>query len=186
MLSVSSETENASEMPNLPASGEPTGMPQGSGAPHAGHGGEAGTAPTGKTLVIAEKRSVGRTLAAFLGCHADRGGWIEGERCDVTWAQGHLLRMLMPDEYEEHPEWRERDVHALPIVPDADGWRWRVSAERGADAQYAVLAQLVGSGPLRARRQRLRPRPRGPVHRRPGASVHGVHAARRAPVVLLA
>ncbi len=146
MLSVSSETENASEMPNLPASGEPTGMPQGSGAPHAGHGGEAGTAPTGKTLVIAEKRSVGRTLAAFLGCHADRGGWIEGERCDVTWAQGHLLRMLMPDEYEEHPEWRERDVHALPIVPDADGWRWRVSAERGADAQYAVLAQLVGSG----------------------------------------
>ena len=36
-----------------------------------------------KTLVIAEKRSVGRTLAAFLGCRRDRGQWIEGERYDA-------------------------------------------------------------------------------------------------------
>lgn len=99
-----------------------------------------------KTLVIAEKRSVGRAIAAFLGCRAERGGWIEGDACDVTWAQGHLLRLLMPDEYEEHAEWRSRDVHVLPLVPDADGWRWQVSRERGADAQYQVLESLVKSG----------------------------------------
>lgn len=100
----------------------------------------------GKVLVIAEKRSVGRTLAAFLGCRADHGSWIGGETHDVTWAQGHLLRLLMPDEYEEHEEWRSRDTRVLPLVPAADGWRWAVSRERGADAQYEALASLVRSG----------------------------------------
>lgn len=104
------------------------------------------TKPGEKTLVIAEKRSVGRTIAAFLGCRADHGSWIGGDAYDVTWAQGHLLRLLMPDEYGEHEEWRSRDVHVLPLVPDADGWRWEVSRERGADAQYEALASLVGSG----------------------------------------
>ena len=102
--------------------------------------------PGEKTLVIAEKRSVGRTIAAFLGCRADHGSWIGGDAYDVTWAQGHLLRLLMPDEYEEHEEWRSRDVRVLPLVPDADGWRWEVSRERGADAQYEALASLVASG----------------------------------------
>lgn len=100
----------------------------------------------GKVLVIAEKRSVGRTIAAFLGCKADHGTWIGGETHDVTWAQGHLLRLLMPDEYEEHAEWRSRDTRVLPLVPDADGWRWEVSRERGADAQYEALVSLVKSG----------------------------------------
>jgi len=99
-----------------------------------------------KTLVIAEKRSVGRTLAAFLGCTRDHGSWIEGPQHDVTWAQGHLLRLLMPDEYEEYPLWRTHDVNALPLVPPADGWRWQVSRERGADAQFEALAGLVNSG----------------------------------------
>ena len=100
----------------------------------------------GKTLVIAEKRSVGRTLAQFLGCRSDHGGWIGGARYDVTWAQGHLLRLLMPEEYEGRPAWHERGTAALPLVPAVDEWRWQVSRERGADAQYGVVASLLGSG----------------------------------------
>ena len=106
-------------------------------------------APAGapeRTLVIAEKRSVGRTIAQFLGCRADHGSWIGGERYDVTWAQGHLLRLLMPDEYTDRPQWRERGAGALPIIPPADGWRWEVSRERGADAQFQVVAGLLASG----------------------------------------
>ena len=105
----------------------------------------ASSSPT-KTLVIAEKRSVGRTIATFLGCRADHGSWIGGKQFDVTWAQGHLLRLLMPDEYDDHPEWRERGTAALPIIPPADGWRWEISRERGADAQFQVVAGLLQSG----------------------------------------
>ncbi len=99
-----------------------------------------------KTLVIAEKRSVGKTLAAFLGCRADKGAWVEGEHFDVTWAQGHLLRLLMPDEYPDHPEWRTKGSAALPIIPQDTEWRWAVSQERGANAQFAAVAELVASG----------------------------------------
>ncbi len=106
---------------------------------------QAGAQP-GKTLVIAEKRSVGKTLAAFLGCKADRGAWVEGERFDVTWAQGHLLRLLMPDEYPERPEWRTKGSGSLPIIPQDTEWRWAVSQERGANAQFAAVAELVQSG----------------------------------------
>lgn len=102
--------------------------------------------PAGKTLVIAEKRSVGRTIAAFLGSRDDRGSWIAGPQYDVTWAQGHLLRLLMPDEYEAFPQWRERGTAALPIIPPANGWRWQVSAERGADAQFQTVARLLAEG----------------------------------------
>ena len=107
---------------------------------------QAAPATPAKTLVIAEKRSVGRTIAGFLGCRADHGSWIGGAQFDVTWAQGHLLRLLMPDEYDDHPEWRERGTSALPIIPPADGWRWEVSRERGADAQFQVVAGLLQSG----------------------------------------
>lgn len=99
-----------------------------------------------KTLVIAEKRSVGKTIARFLGCRADRGTWVEGERYDVTWAQGHLLRLLMPEEYEGREAWKTRGVGALPLVPAADEWRWQVSRERGADVQFRAVETLVKSG----------------------------------------
>lgn len=124
--------------------GEGTDMTAGTGGQGASADGSA-PVPT-KTLVIAEKRSVGRTIATFLGCRADHGSWIGGDAYDVTWAQGHLLRLLMPDEYDDHPEWRERGTAALPIIPSADGWRWAVSRERGADAQYQVVAGLLASG----------------------------------------
>ncbi len=128
----------------------PSGAPSSISAPAP----SAEVAPTGsssgalpaKTLVIAEKRSVGKTLAAFLGCRHDRGAWVEGDRFDVTWAQGHLLRLLMPDEYAEHEEWRAKGSASLPIIPAADGWRWQVSQERGANAQFNAVAELVGSG----------------------------------------
>ena len=34
--------------------------------------------PNKKTLVIAEKRTVGKVLARHLGCKNDHGTWIEG------------------------------------------------------------------------------------------------------------
>ncbi len=71
----------------------------------------------GKTLVIAEKPSVGRDLVAVLaGAFTKNEGYLEGPEHVVTWAVGHLVQLADPDEYDDRfKKWRMAD---LPIVPD--------------------------------------------------------------------
>src|SRR5438477_9468614 len=70
-----------------------------------------------KTLVIAEKPSVGRDLARVLpGAFTKHEGFLEGPEHVVTWAVGHLVQLAEPDEYDDRfKKWRMAD---LPIVPD--------------------------------------------------------------------
>src|ERR1700728_2062597 len=70
-----------------------------------------------KTLVIAEKPSVGRDLSRVLPESFTKGeGFLEGPDHVVTWAVGHLVQLADPDEYgEKYKKWRMAD---LPIVPD--------------------------------------------------------------------
>jgi DNA topoisomerase-3 len=76
-----------------------------------------------KTLVIAEKPSVGQDLARVLPGpfekHTGQGEktarWLEGPEDVVTWAVGHLVQLAEPDEYDDKfKKWRMAD---LPIVP---------------------------------------------------------------------
>ncbi|MEA2149623.1 MAG: topoisomerase, partial [Solirubrobacteraceae bacterium] len=54
-----------------------------------------------KTLVIAEKPSVGRDLARVLpGPFAKHEGYLEGPEHVLTWAVGHLVQLAEPDEYD--------------------------------------------------------------------------------------
>jgi DNA topoisomerase-3 len=71
----------------------------------------------GKTLVIAEKPSVGRDLSRVLpGPFAKNEGFLEGSQHVITWAVGHLVQLAEPDQYEDKfKKWRMAD---LPIVPD--------------------------------------------------------------------
>jgi DNA topoisomerase-3 len=73
----------------------------------------------GKTLVIAEKPSVGRDLVKQLPgpftVIEDKNA-LEGPDHIVTWAVGHLVQLADPDEYDEkYAKWRMAD---LPIVPN--------------------------------------------------------------------
>jgi DNA topoisomerase-3 len=70
-----------------------------------------------KTLVIAEKPSVGRDLAGVLpGAFAKHEGYLEGPEHIVTWAVGHLVQLADPDDYDErYKKWKMAD---LPIVPE--------------------------------------------------------------------
>src|SRR5271169_3785940 len=70
-----------------------------------------------KTLVIAEKPSVGRDLARVLpGAFTKAEGYLEGPDHVVTWAVGHLVQLADPDEYDDRfKKWRMAD---LPIVPE--------------------------------------------------------------------
>jgi DNA topoisomerase III len=71
-----------------------------------------------KTLIIAEKPSVGRDLAAALpGSFAKHEGYLESDDTLITWAVGHLVQLAEPEQYDERfKRWRMTD---LPIVPDA-------------------------------------------------------------------
>ncbi|MGZ4386389.1 MAG: DNA topoisomerase 3 [Gaiellaceae bacterium] len=70
-----------------------------------------------KTLVIAEKPSVGRDLGAALpGAFAKHEGYLEAEDTVITWAVGHLVELVEPEDYDErYKRWRMAD---LPILPE--------------------------------------------------------------------
>ncbi len=68
-----------------------------------------------KTLVLAEKPSVGKDLARVLNCNRKAKGYFEGARYVVTWALGHLVTLAEPEVYNErYKSWKIED---LPILP---------------------------------------------------------------------
>jgi DNA topoisomerase III len=93
----------------------------------------------GKTLVIAEKPSVGRDLVAALpGAFTKHEGYLESDAHIVTWAVGHLVQLAEPDEYDpKFKKWRMAD---LPIIPDR--FRLVVRDERSRK-QMTVITQLL-------------------------------------------
>jgi DNA topoisomerase-3 len=92
-----------------------------------------------KTLVIAEKPSVGRDLARVLpGAFAKGEGFLEGPEHIVTWAVGHLVQLADPDEYDDRfKKWRMAD---LPIVPER--FKLVVRDERSKKQMNVVKRQL--------------------------------------------
>ncbi len=92
-----------------------------------------------KTLVIAEKPSVGRDLVRVLpGPFTKHEGYLEGPEHIVTWAVGHLVQLADPDEYDERfKKWRMAD---LPIVPDR--FKLVVRDERSKKQMNVVKRQL--------------------------------------------
>jgi DNA topoisomerase III len=93
----------------------------------------------GKTLVIAEKPSVGRDLVRVLpGPFTKHEGYLEGPEHIVTWAVGHLVQLADPDEYDDRfKKWRMAD---LPIVPDR--FKLVVRDERSKKQMNVVKRQL--------------------------------------------
>src|ERR1700751_108771 len=97
-----------------------------------------------KTLVIAEKPSVGRDLVRVLpGAFTKQGGkgeeYLEGPEHVVTWAVGHLVQLADPDEYDDKfKKWRMAD---LQIVPD----RFKlVGSDERSKKQMTVVKRQLG------------------------------------------
>ncbi len=90
-----------------------------------------------KTVVIAEKPSVGRDIARVLKCNKKINGALEGDTYIVTWALGHLVTLSDPERYDaKYKEWRLSD---LPMLPD----NLQLEVIRQTSKQYqAVKAQL--------------------------------------------
>ena len=68
-----------------------------------------------RTVIIAEKPSVGRDIARVLDCKRKHEGFLEGEKYVVSWAIGHLATLAEPEDYNPAlKRWRMAD---LPIIP---------------------------------------------------------------------
>ncbi|MGN1422823.1 MAG: DNA topoisomerase 3 [Oscillospiraceae bacterium] len=73
-------------------------------------------------LVIAEKPSVGNSIAKVIGANRRAEGFTEGNGYIVSWCFGHLVALAGPEEYGERyrsKPWRFED---LPIIPDEFKW----------------------------------------------------------------
>lgn len=91
-----------------------------------------------KRVVLAEKPSVARDLAAFLKARTRRDGFLEGQDCAVTWAFGHLVGLKEPHEYD--PNWKRWSLESLPIVPPR--FELKAIGDDGAKKQLETVSRL--------------------------------------------
>lgn len=91
-----------------------------------------------KTLVIAEKPDMGRSIAAAVEPRAaNRRTHLEGERYIITWAIGHLVELAEPDQYDD--KYKKWNLSHLPIIPDT----FRLVPNARTKDQLAVIAELA-------------------------------------------
>ena len=69
-----------------------------------------------KTVILAEKPSVGKEIARVLGCNKNISGGIENNNYVITWALGHLVTLAMPEVYSK--DWENWNEETLPMIPE--------------------------------------------------------------------
>jgi DNA topoisomerase-3 len=98
-------------------------------------------------VIIAEKPSVARDIAAIVGSNNRKDGYLEGNGYTVTWAFGHLIGLAMPEQYGITGFQREN----LPILPEEfklmprqvkDGKEYK--NDPGTMKQLKVIKELFG------------------------------------------
>lgn len=92
---------------------------------------------TKQTLVIAEKPSVAKSIAAVLNAKNRKDGFLEGSGFLVSWCVGHLVELADASTYEErYGKWSLTD---LPILPE----HWRYAITPNTRKQFDTLKQLM-------------------------------------------
>ncbi|MGL4570864.1 MAG: DNA topoisomerase III [Clostridium sp.] len=86
-----------------------------------------------KSLVLAEKPSVGRELGRVLKCNKKGNGFLEGDKYIVTWALGHLVTLDAPEGY--NPEWKKWSMETLPMLPK----HMKLTVIKGSGKQYKAV-----------------------------------------------
>ena len=88
-------------------------------------------------LVITEKPSVARSVAAVIGAAEKQNGYWQGGGYLVSWCIGHLVSFAEAGQYDEkYCKWRYED---LPILPQP--WQFIVPDEK--KQQFEVLRALL-------------------------------------------
>ena len=88
-------------------------------------------------LFVAEKPSLGRSIAAELGVTKNNPTFQICGSDTVTWCFGHILEQYDPQDYDDNLRtWRRRD---LPIIPN----EWKLRPKKEAYTQLQVITHLL-------------------------------------------
>lgn len=91
-----------------------------------------------RTLIIAEKPSVARELAAVLGVRGRGEGCLQGPGHVVTWAVGHLVNIAEPA--QQNPAWAGRwAMGQLPMLPA----RFTLGILPSTASQYEIIRRYL-------------------------------------------
>lgn len=92
-----------------------------------------------KTLVIAEKPSVGQDISKVLKCTKKGNGYFYGDEYIVSWAIGHLVSLCDPEDYDVSlKRWSK---NTLPIIPS----KIKLKPISNTKKQLDVLKNLMNS-----------------------------------------
>lgn len=88
-------------------------------------------------LVIAEKPSVAKSIAAVLGANSRKDSYLEGSGFLVSWCVGHLVELADASAYGENfAKWALPD---LPILPE----HWAYTILPDSRKQFDTLKKLM-------------------------------------------
>ncbi|MBM6014467.1 DNA topoisomerase III, partial [Staphylococcus epidermidis] len=90
-----------------------------------------------KSLILAEKPSVGRDIANALNLQQKSNGYIEGKQYIVTWALGHLVTNATPEQY--NPSYKEWNLEDLPIIPK----KMKTVVISKTNRQFKIVKSLI-------------------------------------------
>lgn len=88
-------------------------------------------------LVIAEKPSVGNSIASVIGANESKEGYRQGNGYIVSWCIGHLVGLKNANEYRE--EWEKWNYESLPLIPD----KFEHKVLEGTIKQYKIVKKLM-------------------------------------------
>ena len=87
--------------------------------------------------IVAEKPSVGKEIASFLGVVNSKDGYLEGNGYYVTWAYGHLFELKDFKEIGFDGKW---NIDNLPFIPKE--YQIKLKNDSGVKKQYRIISEL--------------------------------------------
>ena len=97
-------------------------------------------------LIIAEKPSLARNIAAAIGAMTKNSGYMEGQGYVVTWAFGHLFSLCDIEDYTGPTSTGRWSMENIPCFPEDFRFKLRPGKDKTDDAgvirQFGVIKRL--------------------------------------------
>ena len=91
-------------------------------------------------LILAEKPSVAKTIASFLGAKTRHNGYFEGNGYSITYAVGHLVSLYDMKDYDKDKYSGSWKMDNFPFIPQ-DKFKFKVESSK--KDQFNIVKTLI-------------------------------------------